>query len=66
MRVRIGRATAKLLSVHGWPVYATARRLESIRDWDMGGVDISYGPNDHTGSEYVELTIIGQDGKFRR
>jgi ABC-type branched-subunit amino acid transport system substrate-binding protein len=40
--------------------------LESIRNWDMGGVDISYGPDDHTGSEYVELTIIGKDGKFRR
>jgi ABC-type branched-subunit amino acid transport system substrate-binding protein len=42
------------------------RGLESIRNWDLGGVDISYGPDDHTGSEYVELTIIGQDGKFRR
>jgi ABC-type branched-subunit amino acid transport system substrate-binding protein len=40
--------------------------LESIRNVDLGGVDISYGPNDHTGSEYVELTIIGKDGKFRR
>lgn len=42
------------------------RGLESIKDWDLGGLDVSYGPNDHTGSEYVELTIIGQDGKFRR
>jgi branched-chain amino acid transport system substrate-binding protein len=42
------------------------RGLESIRNWDLGGLDISYGPDDHTGSEYVELTIIGQDGKFRR
>jgi branched-chain amino acid transport system substrate-binding protein len=42
------------------------RGLESIRNWDLGGLDVSYGPDDHTGSEYVELTIIGQDGKFRR
>jgi branched-chain amino acid transport system substrate-binding protein len=40
--------------------------LESMRNVDLGGVDISYGPDDHTGSEYVELTIIGKDGKFRR
>src|SRR5207249_7770158 len=28
----IGRATAVQLAEHGWPVYATARRLDAIRD----------------------------------
>jgi branched-chain amino acid transport system substrate-binding protein len=40
--------------------------LESIKGVDVGGVMISYGPMDHTGSEFVELTIIGKDGRFRR
>ena len=40
--------------------------LESIRDYDLGGVVVSFGPKDHTGSEYVETTIIGKDGRFRR
>jgi ABC-type branched-subunit amino acid transport system substrate-binding protein len=40
--------------------------LESIHDQDMGGLTVSYGPDDHTGSEFVELTIIGKDGRFRR
>ncbi|OGB21575.1 MAG: ABC transporter permease [Burkholderiales bacterium RIFCSPLOWO2_02_FULL_57_36] len=40
--------------------------LESIKSVDVGGVIISYGPTDHTGSEFVELTIIGKDGRFRR
>lgn len=42
------------------------RALESIRGHDLGGIAISYGPGDHTGSEFVEPTIIGRDGSFRR
>ena len=33
----IGRATALRLAGAGWPVYATARRLESIRDLERAG-----------------------------
>ena len=33
----IGRATAQRLSSRGWPVYATARRLESIADLQDAG-----------------------------
>ncbi|HEY8605705.1 MAG TPA: ABC transporter substrate-binding protein [Noviherbaspirillum sp.] len=40
--------------------------LESIRNHDFGGIAIGYGPTDHTGSEFVEATIIGKDGAFRR
>jgi ABC-type branched-subunit amino acid transport system substrate-binding protein len=42
------------------------RALESIRKEDIGGLLLTYGPNRHTGSEYVELTIIGKDGRFLR
>src|SRR5213594_448786 len=33
----IGRATAELLASHGWKVYASARKLESIQDLASGG-----------------------------
>lgn len=40
--------------------------LESLKNHDLGGIALSYGPDDHTGSEYMELTIIGKERKFRR
>ncbi|MGZ3237064.1 MAG: ABC transporter substrate-binding protein [Burkholderiaceae bacterium] len=40
--------------------------LESMGHVDLGGMVLSYGPNNHSGSEYVELTIIGKYGKFVR
>src|SRR6266511_5801177 len=33
----IGRATARRLAKHGWTVYATSRRLESIADLEAAG-----------------------------
>lgn len=42
------------------------RGLESIHQQDLGGLMVSYGPNDHTGSEFVELTMIGRNGRFVR
>lgn len=55
------RRTGRKLTREGF-----IKGLESIHDQDLGGLAVSYGPNDHTGSEFVELTIIGKDGKFRR
>lgn len=42
------------------------RALESMQRIDFGGVLVTYGPKDHTGSEFVELTMIGKDGRFVR
>lgn len=42
------------------------RALESMRKLDLGGLMVDYGPNDRTGSEFVELTMIGRDGRFVR
>ncbi|CAN5164936.1 ABC transporter substrate-binding protein [soil metagenome] len=42
------------------------RGLESIRKTDLGGITLSYAPDRHTGSEYVELTMIGKNGRYVR
>jgi len=38
--------------------------LESIREFDMGGFMITYGPTDRTGAEFVEMSIIDSRGEF--
>lgn len=38
--------------------------LEAIKDFDLGGVMISYGANDRTGSDFLELSIIDKRGRF--
>jgi ABC-type branched-subunit amino acid transport system substrate-binding protein len=35
-------------------------------DVDLGGFYVSYSPKNHAGSRFVDLTIIGQEGKFLR
>lgn len=40
--------------------------LEGIRKFDLGGFEVSYGPDDHTGLDFADLSIISSDGKFRR
>ncbi|HET7365055.1 MAG TPA: ABC transporter substrate-binding protein [Burkholderiales bacterium] len=40
--------------------------LEAMRDVDLGGFYISYSPTNHAGSKFVDLTIIGRNGKFLR
>ena len=40
--------------------------LEGIRKLDIGGLEVSYGPDDHTGLDFADLSIIGPDGKFKR
>ena len=40
--------------------------LEGIHKLDIGGLEVSYGPEDHTGLDFADLSIIGTDGKFKR
>ncbi|MDZ4239210.1 MAG: ABC transporter substrate-binding protein [Hydrogenophaga sp.] len=40
--------------------------LESLRKFDLGGLEISYGPDDHSGLDFADLAMIGTDGRFRR
>ncbi|WP_440109582.1 ABC transporter substrate-binding protein [Acidovorax sp. BL-A-41-H1] len=40
--------------------------LESIRKWDLGGLELSYSATDHSGLDFSDLSIIGSDGRFKR
>ncbi len=40
--------------------------LENMGKFDLGGLEVSFGPNDHTGLDFADLSIIGSDGRFRR
>lgn len=40
--------------------------LESMDYVDLGGFVINFSPTNHSGSNYVDLTMIGRAGKFRR
>jgi branched-chain amino acid transport system substrate-binding protein len=40
--------------------------LNGMRSFDIGGMDVGFGPNDHTGLNFVDLSIIDGNGRFRR
>lgn len=40
--------------------------LEGIRNFDLGGLSVSYGRDNHTGLDFADLSIIDASGKFRR
>lgn len=40
--------------------------LEGIERFDLGGPVVSYGPDDHTGMDSADLSVVGADGTFRR
>jgi ABC-type branched-subunit amino acid transport system substrate-binding protein len=42
------------------------RALDGMHKVDIGGLEVSYSPSDHTGLVYSELSIVGNDGKFKR
>jgi branched-chain amino acid transport system substrate-binding protein len=44
---------------------ALVRSLESIRGLDLGGFVVSFGPDNHNASKYVDMTVLGRDGKIR-
>ncbi|WP_114971965.1 ABC transporter substrate-binding protein [Rhodoferax ferrireducens] len=40
--------------------------LEGIKKFDIGGLEVSFSTEDHTGLDFADLSIISNDGKFRR
>ena len=42
------------------------RALETLSHFDVGGLEVSYSPTDHSGLDYADLSIVAADGRFRR
>ncbi len=42
------------------------RSLESMKEFDAGGLIIGFSPNNHSGSKYVELAIVLASGQIMR
>lgn len=40
--------------------------LEGLQRFDLGGFAVGFGPRQHAGSTFVELTMLTEDGKVRR
>jgi branched-chain amino acid transport system substrate-binding protein len=38
--------------------------METLRDYDLGGIKLSYAPGSHSGLEYVEASIVNKKGTF--
>jgi hypothetical protein len=38
--------------------------LDNMKDFDTGGYAVRFAPNDHNGSSFVELTVLGRDLKY--
>ena len=53
-RVGLGPVRAKLIAT-----------LNSFQYDVGGGLDVSYSPTDHTGIDYVDLSIVSE-GRFKR
>ncbi|NDY91166.1 ABC transporter substrate-binding protein [Ideonella livida] len=40
--------------------------LETFRAVDIGGLEVSFSPTDHSGLDYADLAIVDEGGRFRR
>jgi ABC-type branched-subunit amino acid transport system substrate-binding protein len=61
MMVEALRRTGNNLNVDG-----LINGLESLRELNLGGFFVDFNSQKHTGSKYVELTILQADGRVRR
>lgn len=40
--------------------------IQSMKNVDLGGFPVDFSPSKHTGSKFVELTLLTEDGRIRR
>jgi branched-chain amino acid transport system substrate-binding protein len=40
--------------------------LEGMRNFNLGGLSVSYSPTNHTGLDFADLSIVDSSGRFRR
>jgi ABC-type branched-subunit amino acid transport system substrate-binding protein len=66
-----GFASAKVLAEalrRSGPKPTREKILASLENfkYDLGGLEVNYSKNDHTGLDFADLSIVTADGKFRR
>ena len=44
---------------------ALIRALEGLRSLDVGGFSVSFAPDNHNGSKFVEMTVLNKNGEVR-
>lgn len=44
---------------------ALVRSIESMRDVNLGGFPVFFGPENHSASKFVELTVLDRNGQVR-
>ena len=42
------------------------KALESLQNYDLGGITLGYSPTNRVGSRYVEVTVIGGNGRLMK
>ena len=40
--------------------------LEGMKRVDIGGLEVTYSPADHSGLDFADLSIVGENGRFLR
>ncbi|MCY1562505.1 hypothetical protein D9M68_999120 [compost metagenome] len=40
--------------------------VQGMQNVNLGGFPVDFGPTKHTGSRFVELTLLTEDGRIRR
>ncbi|MBI2771631.1 MAG: ABC transporter substrate-binding protein [Burkholderiales bacterium] len=45
---------------------AIVTAMEGMSDVNLGGYRVGYSPDNHNGSRFVEITIVGSAGEFKR
>ena len=64
----VGRLVVEALDKVKGPDVTRAGLLSTIKEvgtFDLGGITLSYGPDDNQGMDQVFLTVIQADGSFK-
>jgi branched-chain amino acid transport system substrate-binding protein len=40
--------------------------IQGMQNVNLGGFPVDFSPSKHTGSKFVELTLLTEDGRIRR
>jgi ABC-type branched-subunit amino acid transport system substrate-binding protein len=64
--IRAAGSRAQIVSLSNNATSGFIKALDGLDNFDLGGVKLSFGPNDHTGLEFTDISIIDVTGKFRR